>query len=133
MRVVLHKSKLSPYAREPRGVDLIQLPLVGWRFECLGGENFPIARPNDPVDFTKRTCSNNFVVVVDEPVIDRLGFTGCLSRWLAVQAKSIDGRNFFLALLGCFLALLDECSQVLDVSRVCCCMVGKFDIDGKAS
>jgi hypothetical protein len=90
MRVFLHKTTLSPYPREPRGVDLIQISLVGWRFEC------PIARPNDPVNFTKRTFSNIFIVVVDEPVIEGLGFTGCLSRWLAAQAKSIDGRNFFL-------------------------------------
>lgn len=133
MRVFFHKSKLSLYPREPHGVDLIQLPLVGWRFECLRGENLPIARPDDPVDFTKRTCSNNFVVVVDKPVINGLGFTRFLSRWLTIQAKFIDSWDFFLALLGCFLALLDECSQVLNVSRVCCYVIGKSNIGGKAS
>lgn len=86
MRVVSHDSKLSPYPHEPGGVDLIQLPLVlvGWRVECLGGKILPIARLDDPMNFTKRTFSNPSVPVVDEPLTGSRGSTRCLSRWFAV-------------------------------------------------
>src|SRR5437763_17078905 len=107
MGVVLHESKLSPYPREPHRVSLIQLPVIGRRYECLGGEILPIARPYDPVNFTKGTLSNAFIVVVDEPLAESLGFTGRFCCCFAVQAKSPDGRNL-LALLSCFLAPVDN-------------------------
>ena len=98
----------------------------GRKFECLSGEGLSIAGPDHLVNLTKRTLSNPFTLVVDEPLAEGLGFTGRSSRCLAVQAKSLDGRNSFLA-------LVDECLQIVDILRVCCGVVGRFNLDNKAT
>ena len=135
MKAVSHDSKLSPYPHEPGRVDLIQLPLVlvGWTVECLGGKILPIAHLDEPENFTIRTFSNPVVLVVDRPFAGSRGFTRCLSHWFAVQAKPLDARNFLLALLGGFLELSSEHSQVVNVLGVCSFVVGEFDLEGKAT
>lgn len=97
----------------------MQLPLVDERCECLGGGILAIAHSDASANFTNCPLSSFFLTVVDEPLTGGLGFTGCCSSWVSVQAKSIDNGNFFLALPGCFLELLDEHSQTPDVLRAC--------------
>ena len=123
MRVVPHNSKLSLYLGQPLEVICIVLPLVGWTEEALGGEVFPIAQLDELANLTKCALSNSSVVVIDRPLAGGLGLTWCCSGGFAVKAKRADGRN-------CFLALLEECLQVLDVLRIGCSVVGKLDFNG---
>lgn len=41
-----------------------------------------------------------------------------------------DAMDFVVARLGCFLALLDQRPQVLNILGLCRLVVGKFDLDG---
>ena len=86
MRVILHQIKLSPYSNEPPGVRIIPPPLVliGWRFECFRGQNFPIMSLDDLVDLTKGSLPNHLDLAVDEPFTWGRSFTGCFSQRFAV-------------------------------------------------
>lgn len=135
MGVVSHDSKLSPYLHEPARVRVVPPPLISiwWRVKYLGGQGPPISCLDNLQDFTKRSHSNIFDLIVDEPVTRSWSLARCLSRRLAVQAKRLDARRVDLAPLSCFMALLYKRPQVLDVARGSCSVVGKLNPDGEAA
>ena len=135
MGVVSHDSKLSPYLHEPVRVRVVPPPLVSiwWRIKYLGGQGLPISCLDDLQDLTKRSHSNIFDHIVDEPVMRSRSLARCLSRRPAVQTERLNARRVDLAPLSCSLALFHKHPLVVDVAGCPCSVVGKLNPDDEAA
>lgn len=135
MKVVSHEGELSTYFNKPLRVMFVSPSLVPvwWRVERFGCENLPVSGLDDLVDSTIYSLSNLFDLIVNKPITWSQGFTGCSSRRFTIQAKCVDTRQFDLAHLSCFLALLGEFTQIFDIVGACCYMVRKLNPDCKTA
>ncbi len=97
MRVTLHNSIFSSNVGHPCGLDLVAAPLLAVgrrRRDYLGGKDIAIADPDDSEHPAKGAVSDFALLEVEQAIRGSSGFTRWLGWGLAVQAKSLNSRNF---------------------------------------